>query len=213
MKVQIDLKAMIYLSLGFSLSLILARVVYSGSLHYVFISWNLFLAWVPYRLSILLNEKKDSAGVFQTALLFCWLIFFPNAPYVITDFLHLGESPKVPLWFDVLLLFTASWNGLVLGLISLFYVERFMEYKFNRRIATYGIVAFVFLSGFGVYAGRYLRWNSWYVFTRPGSIIEGTADRLFNPQDHPATWGVTFLFGAMLLIMYFTIKKIRFITR
>ncbi len=209
MKTHFASKKMIYLSLGFSVLLIAARIIYTSELHYIFICWNLFLAWVPFALSNILRAGKDARLWLQVTLLFGWLIFFPNAPYIITDFLHLGESPVVPLWFDVLLLFTASWNGLLLGILSLFQVEKFLEEKFNSRLAGICIVIFLFLCGFGVYAGRYLRWNSWEVFTDPRNIIQDTAILVLNPREHPGTWGVTVLFGVMLSIIYFTVKKLK----
>jgi uncharacterized membrane protein len=209
MRTHFESKKIVYISIGFSVLLVGARIIYSGEMHYVFICWNLFLAWVPFVLSNILRLKQDAALWFQAVLLFGWLIFFPNAPYIITDFLHLGESPKVPLWFDVLLLFTASWNGLLLGILSLFQVEKFLEEKFNSRFACFCILLFIFLSGFGVYAGRYLRWNSWEVFTDPQNIIQDTAIRVLNPLEHPTTWGLTVLLGSLLSIIYFTLKNLK----
>jgi uncharacterized membrane protein len=209
MRTHFESGKMIYISICFSAFLVFARIAYSGELHYIFICWNLFLAWVPFAIGSVLRKKSHISLWLQLILLFAWLIFFPNAPYIITDFLHLGESPVVPLWFDVLLLFTASWNGLLLGILSLFQVEKFLEEKFNSRLAGLCIVVFLFLCGFGVYAGRYLRWNSWEVFTDPKNIIADTTNRILNPHEHPATWGATILMGLLLVIIYFTLKNLK----
>jgi uncharacterized membrane protein len=209
MKGHFETGKMIYLSLCFSVALVFARVVYTGELHYIFIIWNLFLAWVPFAISNVLRQKYNASPWLQGLLIFGWLIFFPNAPYIITDFMHLGESPIVPLWFDVFLLFTASWNGLLLGVLSLFKIEKFLENKFSSRLASFCIVICLFLCGFGVYAGRFLRWNSWEIFTDPKNIMEDAVQRLLNPHEHPATWGVTMLIGMMLMIVYYTLKNLR----
>jgi uncharacterized membrane protein len=209
MKAGKDLFSIIWLSLAFTVALIACRVIYTGRLHYIFLLWNLFLAWVPFILSRVLVRQNKAPGWVQFAVLLCWLIFFPNSPYIITDFLHLGESPAVPQWYDVLLLFSASWNGLLLGILSLYYVEKFIEAKFNATIAAYCIVIFLFLCGFGVYAGRYLRWNSWEVITRPDDIAKETITRILHPHHHTGTWAVTFLLGTFLSLIYFTIKRLK----
>ncbi len=103
---------LVLLSVGFTLLLILSRVFYSGSFTYLFFAWNLFLAGVPLFVSGLLNEFKKRK--FQIVFFITWLLFFPNALYIITDLIHLRERGNVPLWFDVILIFSASINGLIM---------------------------------------------------------------------------------------------------
>src|ERR1700740_366553 len=106
---------MLLLSVSFSMSLLLVRFLYSQTLDYRFYGWNTFLAAIPYLVStqlIKLRKLKVAAVLF----LFTWLLFFPNAPYLITDILHYEERPPVPFWYDILLVISATWNGLILGI-------------------------------------------------------------------------------------------------
>src|SRR5689334_3878878 len=92
---------------AFSLALLAGRLAATGSASFAFLGWNLFLAWVPFAVALALR-RLDGAGRLTPlrtgALGAVWLAFLPNAPYIVTDFLHLRVRPGVPLWFDVVLL-------------------------------------------------------------------------------------------------------------
>jgi len=180
----------------------------TGQLVYIFLAWNLFLAWVPFAISNKLEKNKTASGWETFLLLFLWLLFLPNAPYIITDFFHLKQRNPVPYWYDVLLLFSAAFNGLILGLLSLQKVEIFLISKFGSRKGTLVILVSFFLCAFGIYIGRFLRWNSWDIITNPGDIAEDIFDRLINPFDHFKTWSVTILFGTFLSLVYFSVKNL-----
>lgn len=118
-------------SVLFSILLVAARVWRSHSLLYISLIWNLLLAWIPYAVSLLATGKKrwfSHPAIFYTGSLI-WLLFFPNAPYIITDLFHLEQRPGIPLWFDLLLIFSFAWNGLIFGYLSLMKMER----EFRRR--------------------------------------------------------------------------------
>lgn len=101
--------------------LLLSRVVYSGEVTFLFLIWNLFLAYVPFFVSSYIKNRSNlhHIGVRSLSVIFIWLIFFPNAPYILTDFIHLYEYGDVPLWFDLILISLFAWNGLIVGFISL----------------------------------------------------------------------------------------------
>ena len=203
---------MIYLSLLFTLLMIGARIAYSGDAYGMFLVWNLFLAWLPFAFSKMLHAKKTLPKWVLYAVVFAWLIFFPNAPYIITDFFHLQHRSPVPLWYDLVILFWASWNGLLLGFISLHNVERFLLTQFGARLVNGTIWLFMILCAFGIYAGRYLRWNSWDVIANPYDIMRDVKYIALNPQDNMRTWGVTFIFSALMITCYLTIKSLKAIT-
>ena len=196
----------IIIPVGFTLSLLIIRIIVSNELTYIFLAWNLFLAWIPFVLSQRLSHTNNRLKIlFITAL---WLLFLPNAPYIITDFLHLKQRIPVPYWYDILLLFSAALNGLLLGLSSLLTVEKFLLKRYGSKISAIIILCSFFLCAFGVYIGRYLRWNSWDIIVNPGSVTGDILDRVFNPFDHFGTWAVTILFGSFFYVMYYSIKNL-----
>lgn len=195
----------IIIPLSFSLLLLLVRISLTGELTYIFLAWNLFLAWIPFAISQKIVDVKNR---WKILLLFSgWLLFLPNAPYIITDFLHLKQRPLIPYWYDILLLFSAALNGLLLGLASLLTVEKFLIQRYGNRVSALLIFCSFFLCSFGIYIGRYLRWNSWDVITNPDDIATDILVRIFNPFDHFGTWSVTFLFGSFFYVMYYSIKN------
>lgn len=141
-------------------------------------------------------------------LFFLWLIFFPNAPYIITDFFHFEERNPVPMYYDLVLSFSFAWNGVLLGLISLLNVERWLSKRMSKSKSIMIVLFCLFLCGFGIYIGRYLRWNSWDVVTNPVDLSADIIDRILNPLHYLKTWMVTGLFAAFLTIIYFNIKKL-----
>jgi uncharacterized membrane protein len=200
------ISSVVAVSIVFTLIVIIFRILYTAETYFIFLVWNLFLAWLPYFIS--LQWEKERSPVFQWASMLLWLVLFPNAPYIITDLYHLNDQPGIPQWFDLLLLFSAAWNGLLLGLLSLYNAEKFLLKKLTAIQAGIVLAGCVFLSGFGVYAGRYLRWNSWEIFTHPKSILHDTVPRILHPEDHLSTWGMTLMMGSFLLIIYHTMKII-----
>ena len=148
----------IIIPLAFTLSLLIIRILLSNELTYIFLAWNLFLAWIPFALSQKLSTINNRWKIFFITGL--WLLFLPNAPYIITDFLHLKQRTPIPYWYDILLLFSAALNGLLLGLSSLLTVERFLLNRYGSKISGIIMLCSFFLCSFGVYIGRYLRWNS-----------------------------------------------------
>lgn len=197
----------IILPLAFTYLLLAARIIITGGLTYIFLAWNLFLAIIPYAISQSVDPGISRKRWKEFALLGLWLLFLPNAPYIITDLLHLKHQPPVPYWYDVLLLFSAALNGLILAFASLLTVEQFLTRLFNKRVSGFVILCSFFLCAFGIYAGRWLRWNSWDIFLNPGEMAGDILDRLLNPFAHIRTWAVTLLFGSFLYITYFAVKN------
>ena len=197
-------KILIY-SVGFSILLYLFRVWYSGSLLFLFIPWNLFLAWLPLLFSSMIKDANLS--VRNVTLFSLWLLFFPNSPYLITDLFHLQERAGVPLYYDLVLLFMAAWNGLLMGLFSLRNIERLLLKRFSVIQVRPMILSCFVLCGFGIYLGRYDRYNSWHLVTQPLDLIEGILSKIISPASHPRVWAVTILFAVVLLLIYETLKK------
>ena len=167
---------------------------------YFFLAWNLFLAAIPFGAALLFERVKPL--VLRIAAFAVWLLFLPNAPYIVTDFVHLRPRPPVPLWFDILLLLSAAGTGLILGYGSVMIVQRAIERRHGARTGWLVAAASLFLSAFGIYLGRFVRFNSWEVVTDPLPLFADIAYRLMNPMQHPRTFAVTALYGIALLLGY-----------
>src|SRR5258707_5924632 len=120
---QLAVLASLAFASAICLALLAVRVVYSDSLNYSFLAWNLFLAWLPMLCSLFAYNAYKRLGRLSWLVVagcaLAWLLFFPNAPYILTDLMHLSPRPDAPLWFDVLLVIAFAWTGLFLGLVSL----------------------------------------------------------------------------------------------
>ncbi len=201
------------LSSGLALSIFLVRVLVSGSyLVYANLVWNLFLAWIPYLFSMLvavLHRTLPKQWWWLLIPSLIWLVFYPNAPYLVTDFLHLEKRPYIPIWYDILLLASFSWTGIFLAITSL----RTMQATIKAYLGLFASWIFaglaLILSGLGIYLGRFERWNTWDLLFHPTSILADIAKRLINPFDHMGFFGFTILFTAFLTICYWMFVSLR----
>lgn len=187
--------------------LVAARIAYSDSIRYTSLIWNLFLAWIPFVLAYLaytLSLGKKLLYLVIPVTAFLWLIFFPNAPYILTDLQHLAmESTTAPLWYDVIVMVWFSWTGLLLGLVSLYLMHYIIQRTFGRTVGW----AFVFivsgLSSFGVYLGRFVRFNSWDLLNDPKEIAVTILGLAIDPSRRLVAF--TILFAVFYLFVYLTL--------
>jgi len=191
----------------FSIILSITRVFFTNKIMFLFMFWNLFLAFIPWFIASIIYYKKYSNKYLLTFLIILWLLFFPNAPYVLTDILHLGKGSSVPRWYDLILLLSYGFTGMLYGFISLYIIEELMKHIYKIRFT--GLISFVliYISCFGIYLGRFLRWNSWDVLTNPNEIIVDIFSRITNPFDYPTTWVFTLLFGTLMNLIYWSYKS------
>lgn len=195
----------VVLSTLLALSFLAGRLFLSRHWAYIYLVWNLFLAWIPYLFSTLAAglhrrfPKQAWLLVIPGAL---WLIFLPNAPYMVTDFFHLSQREYIPLWYDIGLLAAFAWTGLFLAIASLRTMQSLVK-DYLGWITSWAFVAVVTtLNGLGVYLGRFLRWNSWDLMIQPFTILEDILVRLANPFSHLGFFGFTLMFTAFLLVCY-----------
>ncbi|HRI23662.1 MAG TPA: DUF1361 domain-containing protein [Ferruginibacter sp.] len=187
--------------------LISARIYFSGSLLFIFLVWNIFLAWIPFAVSSYLRPADDVKWK-HYVLLFVWLAFFPNSLYIITDLIHLDKETRIPKWFDAVLIFSAAVAGLMMAFISLYRVERFLLGVMRKQWVNALLLLILFLGSFGVYLGRFLRWNSWDIISNPGKLFASIGKRVLFPMDHPYAWGVTGILTVLFYLLYFSIKNL-----
>jgi uncharacterized membrane protein len=190
------------------IGLVLARVAYSSSGRHLGLIWNLFLAWIPFILSYLTHAVSWRGKWLYLVLpftAFLWLIFYPNAPYMLTDLQDLARRPGgAPLWYDVIIVVWCSWTGMLLGVISLYLMHDIVLRKFGRVIGW----AFVFLisglSSFGIYIGRFVRLNSWDILQNPAETAIEILGIVIDPSMRLAafTFLYTFFFLFIFLLLY-----------
>jgi uncharacterized membrane protein len=192
--------------ISFSLSII--RLMFSGTFGFLFLNWNLFLAFIPWLFTsaAILIPRIQKSKLTISIMLLSWLLFFPNAPYILTDLYHLRFTSAVPIWFDLILILSFAWTGLLFGFLSLLDLEKLL-FK-NSKLSCILSVVFIFIASFGIYLGRYLRWNSWDIISEPLHLLFDIGDRIINPFAHPRTWGVTLFMGLFLNIIYWSFKFI-----
>ena len=206
------LLSVLMLSSALSILLSLARIWYSDTRHYLFLNWNLVLAWMPLWLAFLLwrlDRRRDRRGrrrlLMMTLVFVGWLLFLPNSPYIVSDLMHLNPRDNVPLWYDAIMLFSFAWNGLILGFVSLWIVQQLAARWFGPVVGWVLVMLTLTATGFGIYLGRFGRWNSWDVLIDPLGLIKQVMEYLLNPFDYPRTVGVTLLFGGFLFVAYLTL--------
>ena len=186
--------------------LVVVRIRWTGSHHYRFLIWNLCLAGLPLGFSSALGmlNRRRSSRLFQLTCLGMWLIFLPNSPYILTDLVHLTAPSTAPAWFDVAMLISCAGTGVLLGYLSLVDVQTIVT---NNVGAFWGwtlAVCATALTGFAMYLGRFLRWNSWDLL-RPSRILV-LAEGMLNPFDHMQVLSVTFVFGTIFVLGYLAIR-------
>lgn len=187
------------------------RYVYSDTKVFLFLNWNLFLAFIPWALSSVVVIKpslKKSRGVLFF-LLAAWLLFFPNAPYILTDLFHLRLRSSMPIWFDLILILSFAWTGLLFGFLSLLDIERVLRDFVKPVYIPFISILLLFTGSFGIYVGRFLRWNSWDIVAEPFKLFYDIGDRFVNPFNHPRTWGMTIFMGIFLSIVYFSFRMVK----
>ena len=201
---------MLMLSL-FCLGTSLFRHFYSGTWSLFFLNWNLFLAFVPWALTSIsfVMPKIQSSILGIAALLVFWLLFFPNAPYIITDLFYLRVIRNMPVWYDMLMILSYAWTGMLFGFLSLWDIEHILGHKLPKRLVTCISSFLLFVGSFGIYIGRYLRWNSWDLFTRTSEVLTDISDRFASPFQYRTTWGVTIFMGIFLNIVYWSFKLVK----
>ncbi|MGV3561264.1 DUF1361 domain-containing protein [Larkinella arboricola] len=159
------------------------------------LSWNLFLAWIPLVVALALREGLESRQLPNWVLwpgLVFWLLFLPNSPYIITDLFHIQHVPVETLWFDTMMFFMCALTGLLAGLYSQILVHRMLNQRLGHTRTWIIMIGCLMLTSFGVYLGRYIRLNSWDLFTDPLDLAQLVIQSLFNPFALKLTLSYTF---------------------
>lgn len=205
-----EMDRMLTLSMGFSIALVMARITYTGKLTFLSLIWNLFLAWLPYMVSGWLQKRNlaYTNPIKFVVVAFIWLLFIPNSFYIMTDLFHLGEHPNVPNWFDLAMIISFAWDGLLLGVLSVRQMEKMMQQFLPRMRELFFIYPIMWLNALGIYIGRYPRFNSWDIITNPIGLSTYLIRMTIHPIQYKYAWGMVACFSVFMTLVYLTIKRI-----
>lgn len=194
------------LSIGFALLLLVFRIQLTDSPFYLFLVWNLFLAGIPFAITQLFkwSVKLRSLKIVGFLGFIAWLLFLPNSPYIITDLVHLHSDHSSLVWVDLFLVFVFAFNGLLLGLLSMLDMFALIRQHYGERVAKYTMFKVCLLSGYGIYLGRFLRFNSWDITTKPDTLLV----QMLHSLREPKVWLITFAFGGFLWILFSILQSV-----
>ena len=188
--------------------LVAARVAYSDSNQHTGLIWNLFLAWIPFMLAYFahaISWRRIWVYFVIPVIALLWMIFFPNAPYMLTDLQDLARTATdAPLWYDVLIVVWCSWTGMLLGVISLYLMQNIVQRTFSRAAGWVFVFVISGMSSFGVYVGRFVRINSWDILQNPAETAMNILGIVIDPSMRLAAFTIlyTFFFLFVYLLLY-----------
>jgi uncharacterized membrane protein len=186
------------------IALVAARVIYSDTNRHTGLIWNLFLAWIPFILSYAayaISWRRIWLYLIIPIVAFLWLIFFPNAPYMLTDLQDLARTATdAPLWYDVIIVVWCSWTAMLLGVVSLYLMQDIVLRTFGRFTGWVFVFVISALSSFGIYLGRFVRLNSWDILQRPTETAINVLGLVIDPSRKLAAF--TFLYTFFFLFVY-----------
>ena len=186
-----------------SVVLVIGRIVFLHNTHYAFLIWNLFLAWMPMVFALLAREhQREGATPGWRFFAFgaAWLLFFPNAPYIFTDVIHLTRYYS-NFYVDLVLILISALTGMVLGFLSLYLMQSVVRRMAGELMSWVFIVAVAFLSGFGIFFGRILRLNSWDVLM-PWKLFHTVGAWATQSSAYSGSVLFSLLFAAFLIVTY-----------
>lgn len=189
---------------GVCISLVVARIIWTGRFSYAFLIWNLFLAWLPLVFALLANDEYRNAPQRTWrfyGLAIAWLLFLPNASYIFTDLIHL-VTRYFSFWVDLVLILSCAVTGLVLSFLSLYLMQCIVARMFGWLTSWLFIGTAAALSAFGIYLGRFLRFNSWDVLFQPVKLYQGIGRWASDPMANSTSFAFPILFGTFLFIAY-----------
>ena len=215
----ISMEGLFSLALLLILSLVavffhLIRILFDSSVDFS-MDWNLFLSWIPLIIAFLANNFTKRFGHTPVAialLSLVWIVFFPNAPYMVTDLAHLTVDYQRDLtWHDTIMLFFYAEVSLFNGLVSLYWIHQAWRDVYSRKVTTYLLLASLPLAGFGVYLGRVRRMNSWDVIHDPRLILENLFQSLMDRTALVFSLEIGALLGILYLVLWVIIRfRIRY---
>jgi uncharacterized membrane protein len=181
--------------------LLVVRKYEFGAVGHAYLVWNLTLAWIPLLLAILLlaSYARRRSALELIAVGAAWLLFLPNAPYILTDFVHLGQAHRL---YDTIVIGSFAFTGLALGFASLLLVQLVVTRAGGALLGWVTAMGSLFFASVGIYLGRVMRFNSWDAIQRPHRLLELAGSRMSDPFGNPQLIGFVIAFCGFLTLAY-----------
>lgn len=189
---------------------VLRNALRALEIHSGWILWNLFLAFIPLVLSFWLFRRKAPRRLWWWVGLVVFISFLPNAPYLLTDIIHLiratrsGYSAAVIAVFVIPVHVTAILLGIEAYVIAVMNQGYYLRQHNAARFVLPAELIIHALSAVGIYLGRFIRFNSWDLVTRPDEVLLITLDQLTSRRP-VLVMAVTFV---ILTVVYWILKQI-----
>lgn len=189
-----------------AICLLLMRIKITHSIYHLFLIWNLFLAFIPYLFSshIKVDLSLKTSNFKNLFYIFIWLLFLPNTFYLLTDFVHLHHENQFQFWFDFIMLSCFTVAGFYFGILSIFTIQQQIQFFYTKSISIFFTISISYLCGFGIYLGRFLRFNSWDILSNPLPLINSIFSCLFQSE----VWIFTLEFGTLIYLTNILYQKI-----
>ncbi|WP_299118755.1 DUF1361 domain-containing protein [uncultured Winogradskyella sp.] len=200
--------SLVTIALAFSVIVLIVRMKLNKSFFFLFLIWNVFLAIIPYTVTMYLDTKSNLSKIKLVFWFLVWLAFLPNAPYIVTDLIHIRIGNDSLLWLDVLVVLSFALSGLFLFYLSILDMQKLISENFKRIPVESVTILVLFLCGFGVYLGRFLRYNSWEIISQPHILISDIIDIVIAPFQNFEAWFFTLGFGMFLVVGYWMFKNL-----
>ncbi len=186
-------------------ALVFVKVMLTGRWNSLSLLWNLFLAWLPLVLALGAHGASRRGAAQGGWLAVCsaaWLLSFPNAPYIFTDLVHLNPAAHSTFWLNLVLMSLCALTGLVVGFLSLFLMHGLVQRRVGATAGWVFVVGAAALAGFGMYLGRFYRWNSWDLLMNPARLAGDVGYWARNVSADSRSAVIPALFGVFVLLSY-----------
>ena len=168
--------------------------------------WNLFLSWIPLIVAFIVDitvKRFHRWYVWVGLWSVVWILFFPNAPYMITDLVHLSVDMGSDLtWHDMIMLFFYAEVSLFNGLVSVYWMHRSWQKTYSKAIGNVLLLVSFPLAGFGIYLGRIRRWNSWDILHNPNELVNAIWQSLTDRTALILSLEIGVLLGMLYLVLW-----------
>lgn len=200
----VPLLALLFAS-AVAVTLTVLRVEWTRNLRYLSLVWNLFLAWLPLAFALAVYNRHQGGerhGWRFYSLALLWLLFLPNAPYIFTDLIHLTTRYYPHFWLDLALVLLVAFTGFLLGFMSLYLMQSIVADRLGKVAGWLFILGATALSSYGIYLGRFLRWNSWDIIVHPLGLTHDIGHLAAHPLANPHSLAFLGLFATFLFLGY-----------